>query len=258
MRLDNLKVFMKKPGKTISSHNLIIPQGEFFYRLRRSSRARKTITITVNEHSDLLVSAPRSTSINTIEDFIQRKAVWILQKMEDHKKRKALIKQKHYIEGTEFLFLGKPYPLHIKYQDVKRPLVHLTAKAWDVWITPSMTQKDIKQELESWYRAQAEHILMQRILSWMEKLEVKDCQVKVRSQKRIWGSCHHKKRKIFLNWHLVMAPMDVMDYVIVHEICHLFVANHSKRFWKKVESIIPHYKESHQWFKEHSAEMVLP
>lgn len=204
------------------------------------------------------MSAPSFSALETIEAFIHKKSPWIVRKIEEHKNKRTLLENKRFVDGAKFLFLGQPYELSLKTEDVKRPLVHLTPNGWEVWISPKMTEKHIKKEFEGWYRAQAEEILMKQISLWFEKLGITDCDVKVRSQKRIWGSCHPRRRKIFLNWQLVMAPREVIDYVIVHEICHLWIASHSQRFWKKVESILPEYKQCHKWFKENSSEMVLP
>ena len=88
------------------------------------------------------------------------------------------------------------------------------------------------------------------------KLEVGE--VNVRTQRRIWGSCHPRTKKIFLNWQIIMAPIEVIDYVIVHELCHLLVANHSKRFWSKVARFKPDYKEQIRWLRSNAFDMVLP
>jgi predicted metal-dependent hydrolase len=82
--------------------------------------------------------------------------------------------------------------------------------------------------------------------------------IAVKTQKRIWGSCHPRTKTINLNWMLVLAPLEVIDYVVVHELSHLDVPNHSRRFWKRVSGVMPDYRRQVQWLKEHAAEMVMP
>lgn len=82
--------------------------------------------------------------------------------------------------------------------------------------------------------------------------------ITVKTQKRLWGSCNHHGRSINLNWMLVMTPLMVIDYVVVHELCHLLVPNHSRRFWKHVAQYFPDYQASEKWLKTHAPEMQLP
>ncbi|MCK5215931.1 MAG: M48 family metallopeptidase, partial [Candidatus Omnitrophica bacterium] len=87
--------------------------------------------------------------------------------------------------------------------------------------------------------------------SWPRKIAV-------RTQKRIWGSCSKSQQRINLNWCLIMASLPVIDYVVVHELCHLGVANHSGRFWKKSEKIFPDHKIRKKWLRSRAGDMVMP
>jgi hypothetical protein len=82
--------------------------------------------------------------------------------------------------------------------------------------------------------------------------------IAVRTQKRLWGCCDYHTQTIHLNWQIILSPIRVIDYVVVHELCHLTVPNHSKRFWKKVEKIIPDFKRHKQWLAVNHIDMVLP
>uniref|UniRef100_UPI0018AB9FA7 M48 family metallopeptidase n=1 Tax=Clostridium tertium TaxID=1559 RepID=UPI0018AB9FA7 len=77
----------------------------------------------------------------------------------------------------------------------------------------------------------------------------------IKDQKSLWGSCN-SRREIRLNWRLVLMPQFVMDYIIIHELCHIKQMNHSKEFWKLVESHCPNYKESKYWLKENGAMLM--
>ena len=105
---------------------------------------------------------------------------------------------------------------------------------------------------------QAKEILGSRIFHYARKMQVEPKSISIKDQKRIWGSCQYRKQSINLNWRIVMSPLDVLDYVIVHELSHLVVPDHSKRFWRKVEDILPNYKQSRQWLKQNQRSMLLP
>jgi hypothetical protein len=74
----------------------------------------------------------------------------------------------------------------------------------------------------------------------------------------MWGCCEKTRRIIHLNWQIIFAPRDVIDYVIVHELCHLKHSNHSPRFWAEVEKYLPDYRNHHKWLKDHCIDMSLP
>ena len=118
-------------------------------------------------------------------------------------------------------------------------------------------QEQIREKLIRWYRHQAQEILGSRIFHCARVVGVEPKKVAVRTQKRIWGSCHHGKGSINLNWLIVLSPIEVIDYVIIHELCHLIVPNHSKKFWQKVESFLKDYRHHERWLKDHSVEMIL-
>src|SRR5439155_23174324 len=88
-----------------------------------------------------------------------------------------------------------------------------------------------------------------------EQLRVGYVRIRIGDQRSLWGSCSPSGSLSF-NWRLVLAPLEVFDYVVVHELCHLRVAGHSQSFWKLVERQRPHWRESHEWLREHGPELL--
>jgi predicted metal-dependent hydrolase len=123
---------------------------------------------------------------------------------------------------------------------------------------PVNRQAVIKRAMLAWYKQQAKEILGARLFSFSRRMRLEPRHVQIRTQKHIWGSCHHKRRSIHLNWQLVLTPFFVIDYVIVHELCHLIVPDHSRRFWQKVEEILPSYKADQKWLKDNALDLRLP
>ncbi len=117
-------------------------------------------------------------------------------------------------------------------------------------------QNKIKKALKLWYVNQFKSLIEQRIRKYADIIGVFPKRIAVREQKTRWGSCS-AKGNINLNWKLIMAPVDVLDYVLVHELCHLKELNHSKKYWQLVESIVPQYKVYRKWLKENGDRLSI-
>ena len=118
----------------------------------------------------------------------------------------------------------------------------------------------LKESLKKWYKIQSEEVLMDRIDFLRKRSEdfrkIEPEIVKVKEQKKIWGSCNTRKT-IYINSKISMLPVEAIDYIIVHEFCHILHMNHSKEFYKAVEKIIPNYKEIVAWLKENNYKFIL-
>lgn len=239
-----------------SQETLTSPHGTIFFHLKRSSR-RKTLVISINEKAQVDVAAPLSLREKQIREFILGKSAWVCRKVSEIQKNPKRFKR--FEEGEEFLFLGNRYPLTHYDTNGKKDKVILDDGKLKVYSANGFLAEDKKEVvmnlLAVWYRQEAHEILAGRIFKLARVMEAAPQKITIRTQKRLWGSCHYHKRSINLNWQIVMAPIEVIDYVIVHELCHLIIPNHSKRFWKKVERFVPHYRECQQWLKHHSQEM---
>ncbi len=261
-------------------HTLETEYGAIAYRLNRS--ARRSLTIHVKESpadhpSDapcgsasaisaqevwVEVAAPLRMPQERIRSFILLKSRWIIAKVRELREHRALFPRKHYRNGEEFLFLGRKYPLTVLPDDIRRPRVSFDEAGWLVSLpvdsTEGQMRRDIRKKLFDWYRAQARELLGGRIFHFARLLGLEPLKVSVRTQKRMWGCCHYHKRAIHLNWQLVQAPLSVIDYVIVHEFCHLKVPNHSRRFWREVGKVLPDFEDRRRWLKDNQLALSLP
>ena len=235
--------------------------GEIAYLLKRSS-ARRTLSICIDEKADVTVSVPFRSPEKNVHDFIHQKADWIVNKIKEAQKSKDYLDQKTFDDGQAFLFLGKKYPLHIQCDEVKRARLEFTGQCWEAIVPEGLScdqqRAVVKKKMVQWYRAQAEEILGTRTVNYARGMNVEPRTIVVRSQKRMWGCCDYNTQTISLNWQIILSPMRVVDYVIVHELCHLTVPNHSKRFWQKVAKYMPNYRIYRKWLKDNYLDMVLP
>jgi predicted metal-dependent hydrolase len=114
----------------------------------------------------------------------------------------------------------------------------------------------MRRAMEKWYRKKADRIINDRVGVYIDKIGKEPKIVKVKEQKRRWGSCT-SKGNLYFNWRCIMAPPPIIDYIVIHEMSHLVHPNHSKRFWQKVESILPDYKKRRKWLRDNGLRLDL-
>ena len=204
--------------------------------------SRKSLSLSINENADLVVRAPHRVSDDEIQKFISEKSAWI-----DNQQRliKARLKDNlNQYSSLQCLYLGSLYPLKIDNSAVE-PI------SFDghVFTIANVNRETISLPLKSWYKKRFIEVALPRLSYFSDKHKLKVNQVKVKEQKTLWGSCS-SKNNINLNYLLIMAPMKVIDYVILHELVHTIHKNHSAKFWQKIETIMPNYKDARYWLNE--------
>jgi predicted metal-dependent hydrolase len=218
------------------------------YTLIRSKR--KTLALQINKQADLIIRAPQRLSVKKIESFIEEKSTWIKKKQSEALSKVSSFKPKEFVEGEQFCYLGKLYTLAFC-ENTDR------IKGCDSNITlPKKHQTQAETKLIFWYKQQAFNVFTDRVAFYAEKYEFEYKMVAISSAKTRWGSCTGDD-KIRLAWRLVMAPLEVIDAVVVHELCHTIHKNHSKQFWDLVLEIFPQYKKCNAWLKDHGASLRL-
>jgi len=201
---------------------------------------RKTLSLSINENAELIVRAPNQISNKKIEEFIIEKSKWI-------NKNKNLMQSRineMNDSDSDYLFLGNIYPLIKVNEDPNKIDFNGTE-----FITSIENQDKFKSSLKSWYKIKFKEIAIPRLNYFSDKYNLKINQVRFKNQKTLWGSCS-SKNNINLNYLLVMAPMLVIDYVIIHELVHTVHKNHSENFWNAVEAIMPDYKKAKKWLNK--------
>jgi len=205
---------------------------------------RKTIALIITPEGKLVVRAPVRTSIASIEDLVSKKRAWVLRKMQEISVRPKSIR-KHFIDGDEFLFLGKSYRLKIRNDGTTSVTL---GDLIEVGASPSPSEVEVKERLTGWYRLKALEIIEPRCREMAGKMGCTPQSIKISHAERRWGSCSIRGTVRF-SWRLVLAPPEVIDYVIVHELVHLVHHNHSKRFWNAVAAFMPDYQEKREWLR---------
>ena len=212
------------------------------YQLKRSQRRRRTIEVTVDAEGGIRVAAPMRVPLRSIEDFLARRSAWLSRQLGAHVAR-ADRPRPQYVTGETVPFLGERLAIVIR-ESVAKTAVRPLLGALEVTIPPGLDgqrESTVVAALEGWYRRQAEAELRNRVAAFAPVVEARQPEVLVRSQKHLWGSCSPGGVLRF-NWRLIMAPPPVVDYVVVHELCHLRHPHHQKPFWEAVGAVLPDYR----------------
>ena len=221
------------------------------YVVIRSRRRRKTVAITLDPRQGVLVSAPSTAASTRIHEIVARRAGWIVRQSTDGVLRSQ---RKMLVNGDSLPYLGRQVRLFIQTGAVRRADV-----AFDHWsfrvvaprnLSGEARRSSIERASLRWYRERAADRLTRRVERWAEHLSDRaPTRVLIRAQRRRWGSCG-PDGTLRLNWRIVMASPDLIDYVIVHELLHLRIRTHSVRFWTEMARAIPDYQDRRARLKE--------
>lgn len=210
---------------------------------------RRTIALIVERDGSLTVRAPKRAAVVDIHSFILEKQEWIIR-MRERFRALPEAPKREYKDGEVFSFLGSEYELRLV--NPQRPAL----KFEDGFKLGSTAQPRAERLFTQWYKEQALAVISERVDAFSAEYGFSPKQVKISSAKTRWGSCSPDGTLNF-TWRLVMAPLEVVDYVVVHELAHLRVKNHSSRFWREVEKILPEYKERRKWLRDHGEGLSL-
>ncbi len=203
---------------------------------------RKSIALIVKHDGSLVIRAPLRAREEAIRSLVERKAEWIKTKQELVKSTYLPHVPKEYVNGEGFWYLGKSYRLQIV--DDARPALSLDGN----FRLANASLPKARHVFKRWYRKQALQVISKRAQWYAENHGYTYKLIKITSAKTRWGSCSAKGTLSFA-WRLVMAPVPVIDYVVVHEMVHLQEKNHSKEFWGKIKIIMPDYKQRIDWLE---------
>jgi predicted metal-dependent hydrolase len=213
------------------------------YTLRRSPRARR-VRVSVESDGAVLVTIPRRAPAKAADEAVRELAPWI------ERRRRVLARAAAEVErapGT-VPFLGRELVL------VPQPGRTRVHRRGDALLVPAGSGAG--EALERWYRRAARAEIAPRLDAAVARAGTAYNGLTIRSQRTRWASCSSNGAMSF-NWRLLLAPVEVLDYVIEHEVCHLEVMDHSPRFWQLLESRVPDWREHARWLRRYGSTLVL-
>ena len=217
---------------------------------------RKSIAIHMDVYGNVEVHAPKGTQDEVVIRLLEEKWDLILQKSKEMKDRLLGQQEKDYSEEERVLYLGKSYPVKVQQDStIGQDYVVVDEKQIIVYVKQEEDEK-IKQALKRFYYQQCKAIVEKSIKSYQSNFKMKPRSVRISDSKTTWGTCDSQLQLTF-NWRLAMAPIEVIDYVVVHEMCHMVHLNHDRSFWRLVGKLSPDYKEQENWLAMSSWKMTV-
>jgi len=207
---------------------------------------RKTIALVIEHDCRLVVRAPLRATKKQIQEVVDKQAGWIRAAQEKALVRYPQAKPRRFASGEEFWFLGKLFRLEIVTGG--RPPLALDEPGGCFLLDP-LAVPQARLAFTNWYRQQAARVLAERVAWAATRDGFSYTKVRITSARTRWGSCSTHNTLAF-PWRLVMAPLPVIDYVVVHELVHTRQRNHARAFWERVKAIAPDYKQHIKWLAE--------
>lgn len=199
---------------------------------------RKKISLQIDMAGLIIVKAPAGAGEEMIRSAVLRHGEWILESLRKNAAARQLPAPKEYQEEGRFLYLGKEVLLH------------------ELIDTGERDPEKLKLELKKFYFSSLKKLVAERLPRYQTLLKVKPKSVEIVESRTKWGSCSSDKKLTF-NYRLAMAPPEVIDYVIIHELCHLLHMNHDRSFWRRLGSVMPDYKEKEAFLARQGQFMTL-
>jgi predicted metal-dependent hydrolase len=229
-------------------HSFIFDHAIIDFHIIRSRKRRKTSEILVQD-GIVYLKTPFSTPLDEIETLLRKKALWIAKKVREQSNPEITMKRATYKDESTLPYLGKNYPLTVvplDSQDIHNSRQSL--QFMDEKFIVYTAKNNVKKVYEQWLFERGPEVFNPIISKYSKILDISPGKILLKNLKSRWGSATFNKT-VNLNIHLLKAPLDVIEYVVVHELCHLLEHNHSSRFWKLVSNHMVDYKTKVRWLK---------
>nr|WP_105530514.1 SprT family zinc-dependent metalloprotease [Solimicrobium silvestre] len=210
----------------------------------KGSQTSARVLIQVHPDCRVVVSAPDDADSQAVLDAVKKRSRWIYEQLRDFRKQLAYITPRKYVSGESHYYLGKQYVLKVIEAPEMEQCVKLLRGKLEVTVHQK-SQIKIENMLSDWYKERAKDVFIKRLDAMLEQaLWVKERpSIRVLTMKTQWGSCSPNGR-LTLNPHLIKAPRQCIDYVILHELCHIAEHNHGKRFYRLMKQVMPNWEKT--------------
>lgn len=230
----------------------VIKQAGYEVKVIRTAR-RKSATIKVEE-GVVSVVVPKALPMEKIHQLLAAKHQWILEKLAIHADARPS-RGKEYVSGEAFPYLGRNYRLKVV-QGTVTPTKLVDGKITVTVPEYALQAHYVRRSLIHWYKRNADKKIREKVERYQSVVGIETAVVRIKDFKSRWGSCTPYGDLEF-NWLVVLAPNRIVDYVVVHELCHLLHHDHSPQFWREVERVMPDYRECKEWLRDNAQLLVV-
>ena len=220
------------------------------FNIKKSKR--KTLSIYVEREGTVTVIAPDHLSDQEIEGVIKKKEYRIYKSLAEWEVTNTSRVNREYVNGQSFLYLGKNYSLQIVNGDQEKPLILKNGH----FLLRKKDRPNADQVFKEFYKEKAYPKITERVERFKKKINVNPKQVRIMELKNRWASCSEKGNLNF-HWKCIIAPIDVLSYIIDHELVHLVHKNHTKAFWNEIDKVVPDFQRHIEWLRINGAAMDI-
>jgi predicted metal-dependent hydrolase len=224
--------------------------------------ARRTFQLSVTPEGQVICKAPLSVSQNRLESLLRGRTDWIERTRERILRRASEIRHPGFVDGAVFFVLGRSQVLRAQNLPIEWPRFLETADGWSGSVPlaydSDKTSAFLGRSLELWFRRKAEEYFALRLSAQAIRMELAVPAMAIKEHRRLWGSCNKARLTVNLNWRIISFFPEAVDYVLIHELCHLRFADHSRKFWSEVVRWCPEWRKSRAWIRREAHKYVFP
>jgi predicted metal-dependent hydrolase len=222
------------------------------YRIRRSNRALHARIQVDAEGVEVVL--PRHFPLRNVEPFVEEKRPWIERTLRRMRESEADFPPARLCDGGEVPYLGERLLLRVRVER-SRSRAHVSRRGRELRVKLG-PRNELGDALEAWYRRQARIEVAPRLDAAVARAARSYERLQIRGQRTRWASCSTSGAMSF-NWRLLLAPAEILDYVVEHEVAHLDVQDHSRRFWRLLASRCQGWREHEAWLRRHGHSLRL-
>ena len=225
------------------------------YRLLPGS-ARKTTDIVIERNGTITVRPPESYTAEQVDEVVSEKRLWIYRNLAEWRDMNACAVTRDWVDGESFLYLGRSYRLSL----IGDTNIDLQLRSGRFCLNRKLVESGgvgaARAAFRNFYTERGLTRFIERAARFAPKVGVEALQVRVRDTGYRWASCSENGSLQF-HWKCMMAPPRVIDYLVVHELCHMHHRSHGDAFWNEVDKVLPDYRERKEWLRKNGASLNL-
>lgn len=218
--------------------------------------SRKTTDIVIERNGVITVRPPVNYTPEQVDTVVESKRLWIYRNLAEWKDLNASAVVREWVNGETFLYLGRAYRLSL----VSDQDCALQLKEGRFCLNRSVIEQGgteaAKQAFESYFTDKGMQRFSERVTHFAPKVSVNVANIKVKEMGYRWASCG-KSGQLNFHWKCMMAPPRIIDYIVVHELCHFHHRDHTDAFWNEVDKVMPDYRERKEWLRKHGASLAV-
>jgi hypothetical protein len=217
---------------------------------------RRTTDIVIERNGIITVRPPEHYTPEQVDAVVDSKRLWIYRNLAEWRDLNASAVVRRWVNGESFLYLGRTYRLALVSGQAQDLLLKEGHFCLNREIIETGGLAAAKQAFEQYYSQKGQRRFQERVGYYADKVGVQASTLKVKDMGFRWASCGSQGQLNF-HWKCMMAPPKIIDYIVVHELCHFYHKNHDDAFWNEVDKILPDYRERKEWLRKHGAGLGL-